>query len=369
MTQTVTLIPGDGIGPELADAARRVIDATGADLEWEVVEAGEAAWKSYGEPLPRETLDSFERNKVMLKSPITTPVGGGFRSVTVALRQKFDMYACIRPCKMHEGVSTICSDLDIDIVVIRENIEDLYVGIEFPRGSEGATTIIELAHEKDAIPPFGRIAEDSGISIKAISESETRRIAEFAFKYAKEKKREKITVVHKGNNLKFTDGLFLEVAKDVARNFPTIKFEDRIVDNMCMQLVQKPEQYDILLLPNLYGDIISDLIAGLVGGLGVAPCTNIGDDFAMFEATHGTAPKYAGLNKVNPTGLILAGAMMLKHIGERKAAECIEKAVWSVIREGKYVTHDLKKKGDDSSAVGTSEMAYEIISKVKSLCS
>jgi isocitrate dehydrogenase (NAD+) len=350
----VTLIRGDGVGPEVIDAAVRCIEATGVDIEWEEVEAGERAISKYGTPLPEETLRSIERNRVALKGPITTPVGTGFRSVNVAIRQKLDLFACVRPCKLYPGVRTRYTN--VDLVVIRETTEDVYAGIEFQEGSPEVKRLIEFLRGQGA-----EVREDSGISIKPISRFASERIIRFAFEYARKNGRRKVTVVHKANIMKFSDGLFLEVAKRVAQEYPDISFEDRIVDNMCMQLVQKPELYDVIVTTNLYGDIISDLCAGLVGGLGMAPSCNLGEKAAVFEPTHGSAPKYAGMNKVNPTATILSGVMMLRYLGEKEAADRLEAAVAKTIAEGKYVTYDLKPNPDDPTAVGTREMADAII--------
>ena len=350
----VTLIRGDGVGPEVIDAAVRCIEATGVDIEWEEMEAGEGAISKYGTPLPEETLRSIERNRVALKGPITTPVGTGFRSVNVAIRQRLDLFACVRPCKLYPGVRTRYTN--VDLVVIREATEDVYAGIEFQEGSPELKRLVEFLREYGA-----EVREDSGISIKPISRFASERIVRFAFEYARKYGRKKVTVVHKANIMKFSDGLFLEVARKVAQEYPDISFEDRIVDNMCMQLVQKPELYDVIVTTNLYGDIISDLCAGLVGGLGMAPSCNLGEKAAVFEPTHGSAPKYAGLNKVNPTAAILSGVMMLRHLGEKEAADRLEQAVAKVIAEGKHVTYDLKPSPDDPTAVGTREMANAVI--------
>ncbi len=355
MAYAVTLIPGDGVGPELSEATRRVVDATGVKIDWEVENAGADVVAQYGTPLPERVLDSIRRTKVALKGPLTTPVGRGFRSVNVALRQELDLYACLRPCKYYRGVRSRYEN--VDLVVVRENTEDVYAGIEF---QEGKPETLELI---DEIARLGgrKMPSDSGISIKGISTNASRRIVRFAFDYARANGRKKVTAVHKANIMKFTDGLFLAVATEVAAEYPDIAFEDRIVDNMCMQLVQKPELYDVLVMPNLYGDILSDLCAGLIGGLGVAPGANIGDEIAVFEATHGSAPKYAGQNKVNPTALMLSAVMMLNHLGEREAAARMERAIAEVIAEGKDVTYDLKPTPDDPTAVGTSQMADAII--------
>jgi isocitrate dehydrogenase (NAD+) len=359
MPHAVTLIRGDGTGPELAEVARRCIDASGARIHWDAQDAGADVLAREGTPLPERVIESIRRNGVALKAPITTPVGTGFRSVNVALRQRFDLYACVRPCKSYEGVRSRFEK--IDLVVVRENTEDLYTGIEFARGEPGTARLIAEIQRMTA----ARIRPDSGISIKPISVTGSERIVRFAFDYARRNRRRKVTAVHKANIMKHTDGLFLEVARSVARDFPEIEFEDRIIDNMCMQLVQKPELYDVLVLPNLYGDVVSDLCAGLVGGLGVAPGGNIGTTGAIFEATHGSAPKYKGLNKVNPTALILSGVLMLRHLAESAAADRLERAVADVIREGKDVTYDLKAVRDDPTAAGTSQMGDAIIARLK----
>ena len=356
----VTLIPGDGTGPELADAARRCVDALGLGIEWEVMEAGESAIEKYKTPLPPNTLESVKKNRIALKGPITTPIGTGFRSVNVELRKVLNLYACLRPCKSYKGVRSRYQN--IDITIVRENTEDLYAGIEFEKGTKEVGELIKLLESLSK----KKIAPGSAISIKPISADGSRRIVKFAFEYAIANNRKKVTAVHKANIMKYTDGLFLETARNVAKEYEgKIAFEDRIVDNMCMQLVQKPEDYDVLVLPNLYGDIISDLAAGLVGGLGVAPGANIGDGIAIFEPTHGSAPKYTGLNKVNPTALILSAVLMLRHMGERASADKLERAVASVIEEGKFVTYDMKADRSDPTAVGTSQMADAIISRLK----
>lgn len=356
MAYRITLIPGDGTGPELAAAARRVIDATGVPIEWEVHDAGVDVMDKYGTPLPAEVIESIRRNKVALKGPITTPIGTGFRSVNVALRKELNLYACLRPCKYYPGIRSKYQD--VDLIVVRENTEDLYAGVEYDLGTDEARKIIDMAG--------GRIREDSAISIKSISVTGSRQIVKFAFDHALKNARKKVTAVAKANIMKFTDGLFFRVARDVAKEYEgQIEYEERLVDNMCMQLVQKPELYDVLVMPNLYGDILSDLCAGLVGGLGVAPGANIGDDAALFEPTHGSAPKYKGQNKVNPTAMILSGVMMLRYIGETEAGDRLERAVASVIAEGKYVTYDMKPDRNDPTAVGTSEMADAIIREMQ----
>ena len=360
-THTLTLIPGDGTGPEIVDATVRAIEATGVQITWDRQEIGVPAIATHGTPFPPEALASIRRNKVGLKGPLTTELGKGFRSVNVALRKEFDLYANLRPAKTYPGVRTPMGH--VDLVVVRENIEDLYAGIEFDLGTP------ELAEVRAEIEKAGKtkIREDAAISIKYISEMGSRRIVRFAFEYARANGRKKVTAVHKANVMKFTDGLFLRVAGEVATEYPEIAFEDRIVDNMCMQLVQKPELYDVLVLPNLYGDIVSDLVAGLVGGLGVAPGANIGaDGVAVFEAIHGSAPKYAGQNKVNPMALMLAGALMLRHIGERDAGDRLERAIAAVVAVGKDVTYDLKPERDDPTAVGTKEFADAVIRQLAS---
>ena len=357
MAYQVTLIPGDGVGPELAEATKLCIEATGVSIDWDVQEAGVDVMAKLGTPVPDSVIESCRRTKVALKAPITTPVGTGFRSVNVYLRQALDLYACVRPCKHFPGVRTYFADSKVDLVIVRENTEDLYFGCEFEKDKPETTEIIADIKRLNG----KSIRPDSGLSIKAISTTGTTRIVKYAFEYARKHGRKKVTAVHKANILKFSDGLFLEVAREVAKGYTDIEFEDRIVDNMCMQLVQKPELYDVLVLPNLYGDILSDLGAGLVGGLGVAPGANIGEAGAVFEATHGSAPKYKGQWKMNPTALILSGVLMLEHLGEHEAAKRLEGAVAKVIAEGKDVTYDMKPSRDDPSAVGTMEMARAIV--------
>jgi len=362
MTHNITLIRGDGVGPELAEAARRCIEATGIDVEWDIVDAGVDVMEKEGTPLPDNVIESIKKNKVAIKAPITTPIGSGFRSVNVELRKRLDLYTCLRPCKYYKGAKTLISNPEnIDLVIVRENTEDLYAGIEFEKGKPETLELIDFIEKKGT----GKIRKDSGISIKPISEFGTERIVRFAFDYAKKNNRRLVTSVTKSNIMKFSDGLFMHTAAKVAKEYPKIEYWHVLVDNMCMQLTQKPELYDVLVLPNLYGDILSDLCAGLVGGLGVAPGANIGEKYAVFEATHGSAPKYKGLNKVNPGALILSGMLMLRHIGETDAADRLEKAIASVIEEGKYVTYDMKPNRDDPTAVGTKEMADAIIKKLK----
>ncbi len=360
MTHKITLIPGDGTGPEIAEATRRCVEATGIKVEWEVVHAGVDIMEKEGTPLPQNVIGSIRKNKVAIKGPVTTPIGTGFRSVNVALRKELDLYACVRPCKSYKGVRSKYEN--IDLVIVRENTEDLYAGIEFEMGTQEAKKVIseiESASKR-------KIRPDSGISIKPISVTGTKRIVEHAFKYAVENNRKKVSAVTKANIMKYTDGLFLQAAREVAKKYEDkVEYQEVLVDNMCMQLVQKPELYDVLVLPNLYGDILSDLCAGLVGGLGVAPGANIGDGCALFEPTHGSAPKYKGQNKVNPCAMILSAVLMLKYIGEEKAARSLEKAVADVIAEGKDVTYDMKADRNDPSAVGTKEMADAIIRKLK----
>lgn len=360
-TYDVTLIPGDGIGPEITAATRRVLEATGVRFNWDIQEAGAVAIEKYGTPLPDHVLDSIRHNKVALKGPITTPVASGFRSVNVTLRQTLDLYANLRPAKSFFGLRSHYRN--VDVVIVRENTEDLYAGIEFQCGTSELNQMIECIYRLSG----QLIAEDSSISIKAISRTASRRIVRFAFDYARANGRRKVTAVHKANIMKFSDGLFLETAREVASEYPDIVFEDRIVDNMAMQLVQKPELYDVLVLPNLYGDIISDLCAGLVGGLGLAPGANIGSEIAVFEPVHGSAPKYAGQNKANPMAMMLSGAMMLRHIGEREAAAKLENAIAGVIADGKLVTYDLKDNPDDPAAVGTSTVANAVIDKLNTI--
>ena len=358
MAHEVTLIPGDGTGPELTEATRRVLEATGVELEWDVQEAGADVMDRFGgNPLPDHVLDSIKRTGIALKGPITTPVGGGFRSVNVTLRKTLDLYGQVRPCKSYPGVRSRFED--VDLIIVREATEDLYAGIEYEEGSEHAADLAEWIRARG-----GHVPERAGISIKPLSVGGSRRIAEFAFEYARRNGRRKVTAVHKANIMKFSDGLFLHVARAVAEENRDIEFEDRIVDNLCMQLVQRPEEYDVLVLPNLYGDIVSDLAAGLVGGLGLAPGANFGSHAAVFEPTHGSAPKYAGQNKVNPMAMMLSGVLMLRHLDETEAANRLEGAIAEVIREGKNVTYDMKPTREDPTAVGTSDVADAIIDRM-----
>jgi isocitrate dehydrogenase (NAD+) len=354
LAHNVTLIRGDGTGPELAEAAKRVLDATGVEFNWDIQEAGVDIMETAGTPLPPSVIESIRHNKVALKGPITTPIGTGFRSVNVALRKELDLYACLRPCKYYPGIRSKYQD--VDLVVVRENTEDLYAGVEYDHGTPEAAAIIKMAG--------GKIREDAAISIKPISDFGSRRVIKFAFDYARANGRKKVSAVAKANIMKYTDGLFFHVGAEVAKDYPEIEYQEVLVDNMCMQLVQKPELYDVLVLPNLYGDILSDLCAGLVGGLGVAPGANIGEHAALFEPTHGSAPKYKGQNKVNPCALLLSGVLMLRHLQEVAAADKLEKAIADVIAEGKDVTYDMKPDRNDPTAVGTSEMADAIIAKM-----
>ncbi|WAM31268.1 isocitrate/isopropylmalate dehydrogenase family protein [Caldicellulosiruptor naganoensis] len=335
MGYTITLIPGDGIGPEVTEAARRVLDASGVKIEWEIVEAGEKVIEKYGTPLPDYVLESIKKNKVALKGPITTPVGTGFRSVNVALRQALNLYANVRPVKSYEGVPSRYTN--VDLIIVRENTEDLYAGIEYMAG------------------------DDAAVGVKIITRKASERIVRYAFELARREKRRKVTAVHKANIQKLTDGLFLECARKVAQDYPDIEFEEMIVDAMSMKLVQSPENYDVLVMPNMYGDILSDLAAGLVGGLGIAPGANIGEDGAVFEPIHGSAPKRAGQNMANPTATILSGVMMLRYLGELEAADRVEKAVAKVIKEGKEVTYDL------GGSTGTKEFADAVIREMERL--
>jgi isocitrate dehydrogenase (NAD+) len=359
MAHRVTFIPGDGTGPEIAEATRRVLEASGAELEWDIQHAGADVMDEYGgNPLPDHVLDSIKQNGVALKGPITTPVGTGFRSVNVALRKTLDLYGQVRPCKSYPGVRSRYEG--VDLVVVRENTEDLYAGIEFEEGSSHAQDLLEWVedHGHQGLRP------DSGISLKPISVTGTRRIVEFALDYARKNGRRKVTAVHKANIMKFTDGLFLRVAREVAEEAGDVEFEDRIVDNLSMQLVQRPEEYDVLVCPNLYGDIVSDLCAGLIGGLGLAPGGNFGTHAAVFEPTHGSAPKYTGQNRVNPMAMMLSGVMMLRHLEERDAADRVEAAIAAVIAEGTSVTYDMKRSRDDATAVGTSDVGDAVIDKM-----
>jgi isocitrate dehydrogenase (NAD+) len=355
----VTFIRGDGTGPEISEAVRRVLEATGVEFEWDWQDAGTDVYEEEGNPLPDRVIDSIKERGLAIKGPVTTPVGSGFRSINVALRKELDLYACLRPCKAYEGVRTRFPETDL--VVVRENHEDLYAGVEFELGKEETEKLRQFIKDNEGT----ELREDIGVTIKAISEHGTRRIVEEAFEYARAYGRSKVTAAHKANIMKHSDGLFLRVAREVAEENDDIEFEDRIIDNLCNQLVSRPEEYDVVVLPNLYGDIVSDLGAGLIGGLGMAPGANVGDDYAVFEAVHGSAPKYKGQNKVNPMALMLSGVMLLHHIEETDAAERMEGAIAEVIKEGDAVTYDMKPSRDDPSAVGTSDVADAVIAKME----
>lgn len=358
MAHRVTLIPGDGIGPEITDATVKVLEATGVAFEWERVEAGIEYMARSGatEPMPDSVVESIRRTGVALKAPIGTPIGKGFRSVNVALRQGLDLYACVRPCKIYPGIHTRFPA--VDLVIVRENTEDLYAGIEFDAGTEAVADLEALCAKHGT----KKMPEGSAVSLKPISEKGSRRIVEFAFEYARKNGRKKVTAVHKANIMKFSDGLFLRVAREVAANYSDIAFEEMIVDATCMNLVVRPESFDVMVLGNLYGDIVSDLCAGLVGGLGVAPGANIGLQATVFEATHGTAPDIAGQGKANPLAMLLSAKLMLDHLGEREAGDRLEKAITRVLQEGKAVTGDLRPA---HPPVGTAAFADAIIAAMK----
>lgn len=358
MVHEITLVTGDGVGPELAQAAKKCVEATGINVNWDVQSAGDEVFQKEGNPLPQKVLDSIKRTKTCLKAPITTPIAKGYTSLNVRLRKEFDLYAGVRPCKAFKGARTRYPNADL--VIIRENTEDLYAGIEYAKNSNETTEFRQFVEKTKGV----KIRQDAAVSLKPISVFGSRRIVKFAFEYAEKNNRKKVTAVHKANIMKQSDGLFLETAREVAKEHAQIEFSDVIVDNLCMQLVQRPEQFDVLVLPNLYGDIISDLCAGLAGGLGVVGGANIGENIAIFEAVHGSAPKYKGKNKVNPTALILSAVMMLRHVGEQDVADKLYKAVQEVIAEGKNVTYDLKPSRNDPTAVGTQQMADAIISKL-----
>ena len=359
MAYQVTLIPGDGIGPEVSTAARRVLDATGIPFDLEIQNAGMTALEKHGDVLPETVIASIRRNGVALKGPLTTPVGGGFRSVNVALRQSLDLFANLRPARTYTGVRSVFSD--IDLVVVRENMEDLYAGVEFDTGTAEARAVIAEINCQSPKP----VSETAAISIKAITPENSCRIVRFAFDYAANNRRRLVTAVHKANIMKFSDGLFLRVAQQVAQDYPAVEFNDRIVDNMCMQLMQKPELYDVLVMPNLYGDILSDLTAGMIGGLGVAPSANIGERAAVFEAIHGSAPSHAGKNEANPTAMILSGVMLLRHLGETSAADAVDRAVATVIARSEQVTYDLRQDREREKAAGTTGMTEAIIAELQ----
>ena len=359
MAHAVTFISGDGTGPEIAEATSRVLETTGVEFEWDWQSAGADVYEEEGDPLPDRVLESIKERGLAIKGPLTTPVGSGFRSINVALRKELDLYACLRPCKAYEGVRTRFPETDI--VVVRENHEDLYAGVEYEKGDENTDKLRQFIADTEGT----KLREDIGVTIKAISVTGTQRIVREAFNYAKAYGRSKVTAVHKANIMKHSDGLYLEVARKVAEDYDDIEFEDRIIDNLCNQLVSRPEEYDVIVLPNLYGDIVSDLGAGMIGGLGMAPGGNIGDEYAVFEATHGSAPKYKGMNKVNPMALMLSGVMLLRHINEMDAADKLENAIAEVIRKGEKVTYDMKPSRDDPTAVGTSQVADAVIAKLE----
>ena len=383
----VTLIPGDGTGPEIVEATRKCIDATGVGIDWDVQECGIEVIEAEGS-VPTRVLDSIKKNQVALKGPITTPIGKGFRSVNVFLRQELNLFACVRPCKSYKGVRSYYEETDVDLVLVRENTDNLYAGVEFKAGEAGHNDVTRTINEHSTGKKIGTPPDQTGVSIKPISVPGTRRIVEHAFQYAVDNKRRSVTSVCKANIMKFTDGLWYDESRAVAKAFQApfeweelgegvtaaddvsatdgsgVTYMERLIDNMCMQLVQKPELYDVIVTQNLYGDILSDLCAGLVGGLGVAPGANIGTEAALFEATHGSAPKYKGQNKVNPTALILSGKLMLDYLGEREAGARLEAAVAEVIAEGKDVTYDMKPDRNDPTAVGTQEMAEAICRKL-----
>ncbi len=388
----VTLLPGDGVGPEIAEATRKCVEATGVKIQWDVQECGIEVIEAKG-GVPASVLESIRANGVALKAPITTPIGKGFRSVNVYLRQELGLYACVRPCKTYKGVRTFFESCNVDLVIVRENTEDLYAGVEFKAGEAVTEKLIGQINEAASGKKITTGLKTTGVSIKPMSIEGTTRIADYAFKYAVEHNRKSVTSISKANIMKFTDGLWYDVTRAVANSYHAkhewaelaknvapspdanadqlnagnITYMERLIDNMCMQLVQKPEQYDVLVMGNLYGDILSDLCAGLVGGLGVAPGANIGADGAIFEATHGSAPKYKGQNKVNPTALILSAKLMLEYLGEAKAAAKLEQAVAEIIEEGKDVTYDMKADRNDPSAVGTQEMAEAICRRIQQL--
>jgi isocitrate dehydrogenase (NAD+) len=356
VSHRVTLIPGDGIGPEVVEATRRVVDATGVGIEWERQEMGAGAFARTGSPLPDRTLESIRSTGVALKGPVETPVTSGLRSVNVTLRQRLDLFACVRPCRRYPGVPSVYGD--VDLIVVRENTEGMYTGIEFAMGEPETKELLRFIESSTG----RRIREDSGISIKTISREGSERIARYAFELARRAGRRLVTASHKANIMKFTDGLFLDSARRVASTeFPDVAFDDRIIDALCMQLIQDPERFDVLVMPNLYGDIVSDLGAGLIGGLGVAPGGHFGDTLAVFEATHGTAPRLAGRNLANPTGLMLSGAMLLRHLGEADAGDRLESAVAAVLAEGRFVTRDLRVGEDDRPPATTIDVADAVI--------
>ena len=358
MAHRITLIPGDGIGPEVVEAARRAVEATGVTIEWDAQEMGAGAFARTGDPLPAATLASIRETGVALKGPVETPVTSGMRSVNLAMRRELDLFACVRPCRLYPGVPSVYDA--VDLIVVRENIEGMYTGIEFEMGTVATKELIRFVEDTTD----RRIREDTGISVKTISEFGSERIVRFAFELAETQARSKVTASHKANIMKFTDGLFLEVARRVAAEHPSIAFEDRIIDALCMQLIQAPERFDVLVLPNFYGDLVADVCAGLIGGLGVAPGGHVGDASAVFEATHGTAPRLAGTNRANPVGVLLSAAMMLRHLGEREPGDRLESAVAAVLADGTHVTADLRGEGDDRPPATTIEVADAVIDRL-----
>ena len=364
MTHTVTLVPGDGVGPEITEVVKRCVSELGIGIEWDVQPAGGSVLEAEGAALPDRVLDSIRRNLVALKGPVETPVGRGFRSVNVQLRQSLDLFASVRPCKYYPGIRSRIQDPEgIDLVIVRENTEDLYAGIEFMESCGTEAPLLRFLREQKGV----ELGCDTGISIKPISVSGSERIVTFAFEYARNNGRNKVTAIDKANIMKYTDGLFMKVAEEVSRRYPEVAYEHKLVDNMCMQLVQYPERYEVLVLPNLYGDIISDLAAGIIGGLGVAPGANLGSEYAVFEATHGSAPDIAGRDLANPVGILLSTVLMLSHLGERGAADRLQGAIAAVLQDGSQVTADLKRKGDTTPAVGTRAMGRAIAGRIQSL--
>ena len=359
MAYRVTLIPGDGIGPEVTDAGRAVVEAAGVEVGWDVQDLGVRAWEQQGEVLPESTIASIRQSGVALKGPIETPADAGVRNANVALRQELDLFANVRPCRRYPGVPSVYGD--VDLVVVRENIEDTYTGVEFEVGTAEVERLIAFIAEMTDV----RIRRDSGISVKAISQRGSERIVRFAFEEAVRRGRNTVTAGHKANIMKFSDGLFLDVARRVAAQHPDIAFDDRIIDALCMQLVRTPERFEVLVLPNLYGDIVSELGAGLIGGPGMAPGGQLGDGIAVFEATHGTAPRLAGRDLANPAGVMLSAAMMLRHLGERDAGDRVEEAIAAVLADGRDVTRDLRATGDDRPAVGTRRMAEAVAERLR----
>ena len=359
MVHRITLIPGDGIGPEVTDAARLVVEATGVEVRWDVQDIGLHAWETRGEVVPSSGISSIRDNGVALKGPIETPADGGVRNANVALRQELDLFANVRPCRRYPGVPSVYGD--VDLVVVRENIEDTYTGVEFEVGTAELERLIAFIEEMTDV----RIRRDSGISVKAISRSGSERIVRFAFEEAARRGLGTVTAGHKANIMKFSDGLFLDVARRVAAQHPDVAFDDRIIDALCMQLVRTPERFEVLVLPNLYGDIVSELGAGLIGGPGMAPGGHLGEGIAVFEATHGTAPRLAGQDRANPAGVMLSASMMFRHLGERDAADRLEEAIADVLADGRDVTPDLRAAGDDRAAVGTRRMAEAVAERLR----